>query len=98
MSDDETDYGLVMPFVTTQDGGPHEAASYVAGFEMGALDAQLAHLAVSNMALATFTSGCHAENRPQADLIAMNHGFTIEFEALAEGWLNITLKRSGGVE
>ena len=40
--DDETSYGLLMPFVTVvSKGGPHEDESYAAGWEMGVLDARL---------------------------------------------------------
>lgn len=39
------EYDLVMPFVTvTSAGGPHDDDAYVAGFEMGALDACLRRL------------------------------------------------------
>lgn len=88
MSDPEAEYGLVMPFVTVVSAnGPHDDVAYVAGFEMGALDAQL-ELAALARAVPTTTS-IHTANRPQADLIAMKHGFTPTFTAIEghEDWL-----------
>lgn len=69
-----TDYGMVMPFVTvTSKGGPHDDDSYVAGWEMGALDAELK---VSTWPL---TRTVRTENLPQVDLIAMRYGYTTDW-------------------
>lgn len=111
-ADDTPDegYGLVMPFVTVvSKGGPHDDTSYVAGFEMGSLDATLravAPFAGNGMGL-TFT--IHADNRQQADLIAMHHGFVtadVEWDAdlcddcATEGWVQIAITKdvSDGVD
>jgi len=70
---DDAEFGLLMPFVTvTSRGGPHDDASYVAGYEMGQLDARLAAAAHHHL-------GCPEVvmlrcNLPQAELIAMRHG------------------------
>ncbi len=88
MPDPDAEYGLLMPFVTVVSAnGPHDDAAYVAGFEMGALDARL-ELAALARAIPTTTS-IHADNRPQADLIAMKHGFTAAFTPIDghEDWL-----------
>jgi hypothetical protein len=76
--------GMVMPFVTVvSKGGPHEDESYVAGWEMGSLDATL-----SQRTPQAFTITLHTENLPQADLIAMRYGYILTaFPSKdAEGW------------
>jgi hypothetical protein len=73
MSDDEQEFGLLMPYVTVSSvGGPHDDESYVPGYEMGQLDARLA-------ACAHHRLGCpevvvQRANLPQLELIAMRHG------------------------
>jgi hypothetical protein len=63
-------YSMLMPFVTVASkGGPHDDSSYVAGWEMGALDHRL------GMTGRYFTATLHAENVPQIDLIAMKNGY-----------------------
>lgn len=59
------EYGLVMPFVSTaSQGGPHDDDSYVAGYEMGQLDAFL-----GEGSPAVHEQQIHAENGEQGDLI-----------------------------
>lgn len=81
---DEPEYALVMPFVTcASNGGPHDDSSYVAGWEMGALDAALKHASALNIGpRPTLRTSIHADNQPQADLIAMKHGFHVVFEEI----------------
>lgn len=92
MSDepDEFGYDLVMPFLPVQSkGGPHPDDAYVAGYEAGLLDAQLGG--------SVFSQGraVHVENREQADLIAMRHGFIAEFtDEEVEGWVCMTVHRA----
>ena len=70
---DEAEYGLLMPFVTvTSRGGPHDDESYVAGYEMGQLDAQLA--AAVHHGLGCPEVVVQRSNLPQAELIARRHG------------------------
>ncbi len=78
MPDDDADYGMVLPFVTVASkGGPHEDQAYTAGWEMGRLDADLGQLAqIACGRSATLTVSMRSDNRLQADLIAMHHGFT----------------------
>lgn len=87
----ETGYDLVMPFVTVASkGGPHEDQAYTAGWEMGALHALLSqerdhpHVHVQTV---------RADNREQADLIAMDCGYTAMFSFTAEGWLLASFAR-----
>jgi hypothetical protein len=82
---DEFGYELVMPFLPVQSkGGPHDDAAYVAGYEMGLLDAQLGN--------SEYDQGraIHGENREQADLIAMRHGYLAEFtNDSGDGWVHM---------
>jgi len=93
--DDEHGFELEMPFVTvTSQGGPHDDQSYVAGWEMGTLDALL-------ISKPPFYEGpIAAANEPQADRIAMKHGYSAKFEPTAfDEWVRMTLtKSSGGVD
>lgn len=79
MSDDENiEMDLIMPFVTVaSQGGPYDDDAYVAGYEMGQLDAALA--AGPDELAATVRS----ENAIQADLIAMRHGYACTTEVYA---------------
>jgi hypothetical protein len=92
MSDHEHDaeFSLRMPFVTVRtNGGPHHDDSYVAGFEMGSLDRLL-----SEVKPATWHVAIHAENRAQADLIAMANGYRVEMSSEAlDGWIGADFTR-----
>jgi hypothetical protein len=74
MSDDaeEVAYGLIMPFVVCESqGGPYQDESFVAGYELGNLSAQLeAHPPFIRLPLRT-------ASMRQVDLIAMRHGYTL---------------------
>lgn len=82
MSDDVHDHphdethdelALVMPFVAaTSNGGVYDDDAYVAGYEMGLLDARL-----GNTTDRRITVPLHAGNRAQADLVAMQHGYSV---------------------
>lgn len=63
---------MVMPFVSvTSKGGPHDDESYVAGYEMGLLDACLSQ--GGKLVKCTVRTS----NTRQADLLAMRHGYTM---------------------
>jgi len=79
---------LVVPFVTVVSaGGVHDDDAYAAGWEMGVLDALLERTTASSHNQVIQTS-----NVPQADLIALRYGWTLEAEELSDGWTNIQLK------
>lgn len=86
MSDEEQTegegYGLVMPFVLVESkGGRFEDEAFTAGWALGALDYRLS-VDKHNSAV----PGSHyqrVEYQPQADLIAMRHGFTLTVTPLA---------------
>lgn len=81
--DEPAEYGLLMPFtVVASKGGPYDDASYCAGYEMGQLDAALA----AGPRLHQIT--IRTANVPQADLVAMLHGYTSEAAEPSEcgGW------------
>lgn len=88
--DDEFNYDLVMPFLPVQSkGGPYDDDAFVAGYAMGLLDAELGG--------SVFDQGraVNVENREQADLIAMRHGFVAEFtDEDVPGWVCMTLRRA----
>lgn len=91
MSDDEeSGYEIVMPFLPVQsNGGPHDDDAYVAGYEMGLLDAQLGGTVYDQ------GRAIHTENRDQADLIAMRNGFTADFtDEEIPGWVCMSVRRS----
>ena len=84
---------LVMPFVTVVSrSGPHDDASYTAGWEMGALDAEL-----DRGRVVTRERVIHTANAAQADLIAMRHGYLAEIEPTnVPGWSSLRLSREEG--
>lgn len=86
---DQEVYGLVLPFVcVASSDGPFEDVSFVAGFQMGRLDAKLA---VEN--LCAMTDMVYASLEAQADLIAMRHGMTMDVLARADEWVHLGFTR-----
>lgn len=87
--DEYAKHGLVMPFVTVVSrGGPHDDASYCAGYEMGILDAVLSF-------------GCNDEPRnirteslEQADLLAFRHGYQMSADSDFGGWTRVTFTKN----
>lgn len=70
--EEEPTYGLVMPFeVCESQGGPWQDEAFVAGYEMGSIDADPALVGTRGRYV-------HSGSVPQADLIAMRHGLTCE--------------------
>lgn len=89
----EPEYALVMPFITcASNGGPHDDTSYVAGWEMGALDAILN---ISAGIAVEVNRTIRVENQPQADLIAMKHGFHAVFETVDDEWMHARFMAQG---
>jgi hypothetical protein len=88
----QPEFGLVMPFITVAtEGGPHDDVSYVAGWEMGVLDAEMRCTSP-----AIIDRWIHAENESQADLIAMKNGYKVKFGAEYEeapGWVRMVATR-----
>lgn len=86
--EDETEYGLVMPFVTVASkGGPHDDESYAAGWEMGALD-----VALANDTVGYHEQVIHTANAAQADLVAMKHGYTAEIVEAGDTWSHLSAR------
>ena len=91
MSDHDVEFGLVMPFVVCQSkGGPYDDEAYVAGYEMGKLDEALR--VMRELGWTKHARTLHADNREQADLLAMHHGFDVKFSPVGEGWLEATFR------
>lgn len=89
-----SDYDLVMPFITVRSvGGPHDDESYVAGWTMGHLDAVLEH-----QKPAMHEDTIYADSIPQADIIAMRHGYRSHFVEGPDGWSFMTLIRADDAE
>lgn len=78
----DREYGLVVPFLpVTSRGGPYDDSAYCAGYEMGRLDATL------SLNPRLYEALIRAENIPQADLIAMQHGYRTRVGTLdGDGW------------
>lgn len=75
MMDGEFEMGMKFVVVKTE-GGPYDDGAYVAGFELGALNARLEAALHHGLGLPQAT--IHRENLPQADLLAMQVGATME--------------------
>lgn len=101
MSEDG-EYSLVMPFVVVNSvSGPFDDDAYAAGWEMGKLDERLS--AAVHHALGCPTVVILRQNLPQAELVAMKHGMTMEeiksvpapdlsdedFEAVITQWAHV---------
>ena len=89
-NDGEFGYEMVMPFLPVQSkGGPYDDGAFVAGYQMGLLDAQLSGSIFDQGRAVDVTC------REQADLIAMRHGFIAEFtDEEVDDWVCMTLRRS----
>lgn len=96
MSEREQDrYDLVMPFVTViSKGGPHDDEAYTAGWEMGTLDRDL-----SRPIGPVETDTIQTANLPQADLLAMRHGWVMTTqETIEPTWTHVTFTRPTATE
>ena len=70
--DPDTGFELVMPFkVVKSAGGPYDDESFVAGYRLGQLDNVLADRSLEEHVLSI-----EPDAVPQADLIAMRHGYS----------------------
>jgi len=75
VSDEQARYGLVMPFVIYMD----QAEALAAGWDCGSLCAELKLCAAMPTGLGATPHGRYMKTAilPQADLIAMHHGYSI---------------------
>lgn len=90
MSGEEPRYSMVMPFLAvTSKGGPYDDEAYVAGYEMGLLDARLAEARPDLL-----ETTIHTTNVAQADLIAMQHGYQCTAQPSVDlpEWTHVTLR------
>jgi hypothetical protein len=91
MTNEESFYSLVMPFVTVKSkGGPHDDESYTIGYLCGYLDRLLETGDTALLDRCVQTSAV-----PQLDLIAMRHGYSIESKVWEDSsdWTFIKLTR-----
>jgi len=95
MTDDNDDAEVtwmpVMPFVVCKSqGGPYDDDSFVAGWELGRLDAELPHYAA--LGFGSITKLAHSATRPQIDLVAMKHGWRVAHHSEdRDGWITVDL-------
>lgn len=82
---EQPEYGLVMPFIlVTSRGGPYDDHAYVAGWNMGALEAEMRIArALGTTPKARYLSPV---DEPQVDLLAMRFGFTVTATAHDVDW------------
>ena len=81
---------LIMPFITVKSkDGPFDDQSYAAGWAMAKLDSQLEFQEGNGYAIV------RELDIPQADLVGMRNGFTLESNDLedAPGWSHCTFIR-----
>ena len=92
--DGEEQYSLVMPFVCVEsNGGQYDDEAFVAGWQMGALDRDLATLGIHLAVLPLYTSCAE-----QVDLIAMKHGFTVTvLGGMDDTWSTYRFERTAAV-
>lgn len=89
---EDHEFDLVMPFVTVRSvGGPHDDAPYAAGWAMGALDKQLTQCALVDVRAVSFV--IRTDCRAQADLIAMQHDYTMTVTAGGQEWISVEFTR-----
>lgn len=91
--DDEPspEYELRMPFVICKsNGGVYEDAPFVAGWRLGALDARMG-MATTIDALPQPTYIQETE-LPQAELLAMKHGYMMTTDDSDGEWIHITFE------
>jgi len=84
-----------MPFVVcASNGGPYDDGPYCAGWEAGVLDVVLATAALGNR-IHELTRPVRTGNVPQLDLVAMQHGWTMETEPTEwpDEWTTVIFRR-----
>lgn len=85
---------LVMPFVcVTSVGGPFDDDAFVAGYQLGRLDQELAVL--DALEFASDSRLVDTRCLDQLDLIAMKHGWRVSHRGYESegGWVDIDLER-----
>jgi hypothetical protein len=96
--DEQAKYDLVMPFVTvTSNGGPHDDESYVAGWAMGKLAADLEpadNVGKPRAVIFMYHDVIRTDCVAQADRIAMKHGYVASFTDLDDGWTDMQLSKA----
>jgi hypothetical protein len=75
--DDQTNFGLIMPFVLcASQGGPLEDVAFTIGFELGQIDQELEFC--ETLYAEPRDRYVHTEGLVQLDLIAMRRGYVLE--------------------
>lgn len=80
----------LMPFLCVDSvNGPFDDKAFVAGVQLGWLDAELA-----TPGLAATSAMLYDELEEQADLVAMRHGLTTDVLWRDDGWIHVGFKRA----
>lgn len=80
-----------MPFIVTKDnGGDLDALAFVCGWSCGALEAELR--TCHELGATPHGHYVYPEILPQLDLIAMQHGFTVQLGEEIPDWRYVTFK------
>jgi hypothetical protein len=88
--DDSVTRGAMPLVLCRSGGGPHEDEAFESGWRLGDLAATLAQPGISALA-----DSIRPEERHQADLIAMAHGYSMSVEGSDDpAWLSVTFTRS----
>lgn len=98
MTDEETpeggEYDLVMPFVlAASQGGPYDDTAFVAGWRLAELSTLLK--TAEQFGLDVPQQTLYPSDEPQADLLAMRFGFTMQVKSYDEHWSVYTFTRNG---
>lgn len=91
MSDESSEYGLVMPFIVcVSKGGPYDDASFVAGARMEAIRQRCEN---GENPVVSWEPTSLVD---QLDLVAMRYGYTLEsipWNEYPDEWSMVTLER-----
>jgi hypothetical protein len=90
--EEESEYGLIMPFVVCQsNGGPYEDRPFVAGVRIGVLIQRMTN------GEPEISSYEYPAMLPQIDLLAMHYGYQLESEPWEEHpdeWVYVRLAKT----
>lgn len=107
MGDDSggsVEYGLVMPFVVCRtNGGPYDDQSFVAGYQVAAIDSALVVAAAIGASVIPVAQCVYRPLLPQLDLVGMRHGYRMRSHDVtagddAETWSTVEFYRDAAAD
>ena len=85
----EGGFEILVPFTCVEsEGGTYDDRSFIAGYQIGAIDRTL-----SEPACVTMTALVFEELEHQCDLLAMHHNGTFSVLQRYDGWIHIGFQR-----